>query len=458
MNSYNKKNISKTKLVLLMSITIIFITILIAFPFYSLITLGLVVGLIIFLKNPPIIVYLMILLIPFNIDLGYGLTPSRGLTIVSILILGLEVLFGNKKIKKTPLDFPLMVFLIVVLFSFFNSVDIAQSSRNYITLISLVIRYYAVIILIQNEDHLKKALKYYFVSILLASIFGIFQYLDYEMGLKLGLVNTVDLVGGHLRVSNYFLDSNFYANYLIGTFPFLIGFIINDPKKKNKFILLIVFMFALVNLFLTFSRSALLSLVFGLILIIFYLKKHLRVGRFFVLGLITSSIILAIVLTTSIFNSYILRIQGGFNDLSILNRFAVLVAGINIIKDNFWFGIGYENALYHVVKYADPMYPIYEGAIDVHNVHLKVFVETGFFGFISYIWIIRNYLKNLKIMYLRSSSWFSKAFVQGCIGGILMMLVNGFMLSSLLAIENWVVYFGLGMAYLNLRKRSNSIA
>lgn len=447
----NKQYLFKKPIIVLVALIILVITVI--FPIYSLMILLGAIGTLIMVKKPQLVVKLMIIFIPFNIEFSSGITPSRLLTILSIICLGVFLLIWKGKIKKTPLDLPIFIFLMAVLLSFYKSYDVGLSQRNYITLISLVIRYYTVVILIQNTRHFKEVLNIYFVSVLFAGIFGIMQFIDYEMGLGLGLVNTVDLIGGHLRVTNYFLDSNFYANYLIGSIPLTLSFILNNPIKKSKRLMQILLIITAINVFLTFSRSALVALTVGLFITIVYLNKYLNMKKMIFGTIIILPLIVIIIMNLTVFDSYITRIQMGINDKSISSRLAVLISGLNIIWNNFLFGIGYENAMFNVVNYASPQYPIYEGAIDVHNMHLKVFVETGLIGFLPYSYIWYGTIKRLKKAFIIHTDWYSKAFLQGSIGAIIVVITNGFMLSSLLAIENWVVYLGLSIAYLKLWKQ-----
>jgi len=443
---------------IIVAAAIIILVITVIFPIYSLMILLGAIGILIIGKRPQIVIKLMLLFIPFNIEFSSVITPSRLLTFLSIISLAIFLIIWKGRIKKTHLDLPIFIFLIAIQLSLYQSYDVGVSQRSFITIISLVIRYYTVIILIQNTKQFKEILNFYFASVLFAGLFGIMQFIDYEMRLGLGLVNTVDLVGGYIRVTNYFLDANFYANYLIGSIPLTLSFILNNPTKKSNWFMKILLVITLINLFLTFSRSAIVALTFGLFITFVYLKKYLNIKKMIFRTIILLPIIILIIMNLPVFDYYINRIQlvASTDDASIGNRLAVLISGLNIVLDNFFFGIGFENTIFNVVNYASPQYPITEGAIDVHNMHLKVFLETGLFGFLPYFYIWCATIKKLKKAFIFHTDWYSRAFLQGSIGSILVMITNGFMLSSLFAIENWVVYLGLSLAYLKLLKQEEN--
>jgi len=81
-----------------------------------------------------------------------------------------------------------------------------------------------------------------------------------------------------------------------------------------------------------------------------------------------------------------------FIDLSqrfVTHRIELIKASLQMIKENFWFGVGLNNFIPNLVKVSNTYLNSWE-LQPVHNIFLLVFSETGIFGLVALISIFVN--------------------------------------------------------------------
>ena len=169
---------------------------------------------------------------------------------------------------------------------------------------------------------------------------------------------------------------NHYSAYLNFLFYFSL---IHFNKKVNKKttakfnVFIVLFIVFLVLQLLTGSRFGMFIYVISSILlfIIFY-KKILKVSKYILVGLVP-------VLTFSIIYFF------GFNKfveigLSMNGRDDLYISAINMIKDNFLFGVGPNGYASEYAAYKLPSLGITEMSKKAHNDYIEFFANYGLFG------------------------------------------------------------------------------
>ncbi len=231
-----------------------------------------------------------------------------------------------------------------------------------------------------TED-IPKFKKYIFIVSLIVFLYGILQYFNPEFVVPNKWVDTTE----------YNLNKRIYSTFFNpNVFGFYINFIILllceslDTKKFN--LEWFVFLSAVSCLILTFSRTAWVSLIITLIIAGFLNKKYFKYAF----------IITALILCTDMF------LEAGrtdpakvAKDTSIIYRFEIWKACIEIIKDNFISGIGFGTLFKHISDYSSTVSIKIEHC---HNLYLQIFTETGALGFGIFTFAI---IKIFKYFYIK---------------------------------------------------------
>lgn len=91
-----------------------------------------------------------------------------------------------------------------------------------------------------------------------------------------------------------------------------------------------------------------------------------------------------------------------FTDRFVTHRLELIQASWQMIKDNFWFGVGLNNFIPNLVKVSNTFVNAWE-LQPVHNIFLLAFSETGIFGFIAFCLLVFSSLS--PITYLAEASF-----------------------------------------------------
>lgn len=184
---------------------------------------------------------------------------------------------------------------------------------------------------------------------------------------------------GVIRIIGLFTDPNLFCLAII--IP--IGYYISNKKKVFEKIL---FYLAIILFFKTFSRGGFIGLIILLFITILQKKKNIKfylIHIFFFFLLLTSIYFFREQLMEIINFD---KIYSRVTDLNISStsinslgsgRIRLWIYGLELLKDNFWFGVGMNNI---------PLY-LFELKNDYHYLHntfLEILVENGILGSFFY--------------------------------------------------------------------------
>jgi O-antigen ligase len=206
-----------------------------------------------------------------------------------------------------------------------------------------------------------------------------------------------------LRIPSLWSDYNMLSTYLMILLFFALSFLISpDVPKTKKYLYTVAFIFILMGILLSQTRAVWLITVFS-IFIFFFRKPKV---------IITVSVVIGILF---IFFSYVfidrfLSIKNFGNDLSSLGRLQAWLSSLILIKQNFFFGYGYDAYIY----LRDQVFSFYfVPVIHSHNTYLRSILETGFIGFVLYFWFFFQSLFLSFKLYKNSPSEIQKKFIGG---------------------------------------------
>ena len=281
----------------------------------------------------------------FKIDY---LTPTLYLTdIIVVLIISLGI--AKIKFKKKHLLYATIYIGFIALNILVSSYRIA-SFYKWLKVTEMLLL--AVVIINTKKFNIFK----HFVmplslSVFVASLLGILQYFNkgsiggifYWFGERSFLFSSPNIAP---YPYSFFSHPNSFAGFLLVFLIYLIKF------KKNfnlKYYWLLVF-FIIINLILTNSLNVYLTVIF--LLLIKYRKNMLP--AFLLID---------------------------FGDRFITHRIELIKASLQLIKNNFWLGVGLNNFIPNLVKVSNNYLNSWE-LQPVHNIFLLIFTEVGFVGFV----------------------------------------------------------------------------
>jgi len=239
--------------------------------------------------------------------------------------------------------------------------------------------FYSIILTTNLADkiNIKELKKIIYIVSLAVFIIGILQYLNpnYVMPSK-----WVDGEEFRLkkRIFSTFFNPNVFGFYINVILIILSGEI--NLKKNNISIMeILLFFIGLICLFLTFSRTAWISLVIAFIISgLLFDKKYFKFALFVFVVIVGFDEIL-----------HIGRSNPGkiIEDSSVFYRIEIWEACFKIIKDNFLTGIGFGTLFKYITNYSDVVKPNIEHC---HNMYIQILMETGVFGFCGFLFMINK--------------------------------------------------------------------
>lgn len=368
-----------------------------------------------------------------RIQFANGVAISLNDILLGILIAVwvIYLLRRKKKIQKGVLFKPLVVFSAVALICLilnFSNLGLSKFLISGLYLVRFVC--YASLYFVFKEFDAKFKQKVSLMLLfagLLVVFLGFVQYFFYPSLRNLYYLGWDE----HLyRLFSSFLDPNFVGAFLAMFFLFSLSFIprILNKKPSLKFLPTIgVSVLILGALYLTYSRSALIMLVVGLVAYLSLTNKK-RLIAISVIGLI-----LLVFLVPKSFQTE------GTNFLRIASSDARINAAgeaVKIFSKNPLYGVGFDAYRYaqHQQGLGGQYWQTSHGGAGTDNSFLFVLATTGVIGLLAFLYLLS------KIFVLAFSNLKKSKFAVILLSSLLGLIVNSFFLNSLfyVFILEWV--------------------
>lgn len=407
--------------------------------------IGAIITFLFTMSNPLTGIYILIVAIPF--------LQSNELILLFTMLISFSFIFNairhkNLTYTKTPITFPILLYLIVQIICTITSVTPMLSFQNLLVSLFSIVIFFIIINTVTTKSKLDKCLKMFIFIAFVASCYGILQY--FTVGVTdltwVDLETNPDL---KTRVGGPFNNPNIFAEYLEYILPTAIVLIFVYKNKINKVLLAIMSFTMLICLVLTFSRGGWIG--FAAAIFFFALVKFTKYIPILIAGGIACIPFLPNVILTRL--QSIVNLQDSSNSY----RINVWQGTIEMIKDFFFTGVGYG---YWAYKEAYIHYSVNATKVwHSHNVYLQILAETGIFGFISFALVIIS-LFVLIISYNKKSNNLYLSYVSlALLCGIISLLVHGFaehilyMTKSI--IQFWIIV-GFAIAAINIKDEKQS--
>jgi len=422
-----------------------------------------------FVGHKDLIKYLLffgIVTLPISFDYTFLVLPSENhvgwadgimVTLSDLFFLFLFIAGKMKTPRETSHEmkalfiFPISLFLVACIFSVPGAIWRRFSYFEIVQFCKIVFLYYYVpMTVLKNKEDIRFVYLSLLAALFLQSILAIVQFYfqDYYNFLHTGSNVRLTWFGNYIRSQGTVGQPNGFAAFIIPIL--LLNQMILSSEKRRKFLYKNIWILGLIALVFSFSRASWLAFIFSTFLLLLAKKKGDRlVANIFPLIALGG-------ITLFFYDFWSARImtsdQGSLQDRWYLMRIA-----FEIIRKNFFFGVGINNYWFAMNHYIPQNYD-WPFIYMVHNVFLLVFAETGIIGFIAIILLfVVPIIKTLRFARTGNfglseySLWLSASFIA--------IAINNFVdLTWASSILNSLYFFLLGLAnvILNLGNRKYS--
>jgi putative inorganic carbon (hco3(-)) transporter len=342
--------------------------------------------------------------------------------------------FGNRK-----LIYYYFPFMLCILLSASKFMDFSLTAKEIVRWLELIVVYYLTINLVNDDKKMRVIMYSLVLSTVIVSISGIVSY----------LAGVESVYAGRPGAYSFFGHPNALAGYVNLIIPVLFGMLMTSVSLWERITLCAFTMISIMVWFLTFSRTAWISLALTMFLVFFLTKVRLtKVRKRVAIPLLMAFVIFVIIfLSSNIKDDF----KGRLNLHEAEGRVMLYPIGFDMVKDDLVFGIGIGNYPL-LIKNFTKYYSVIEN--DLHCLYLQIFVEAGIISLCAFIfWLtcIIKYLVGAMKSLERSRNY---GLFVGLFGGVVVYLFNN--LANVLTVHGihlqWGIILGLAVALLQFRE------
>lgn len=455
------------------------------------------------MNNNRSLTYILVLLHLFLVPLVYF---KKGIISVEVILVPLLVLAFIWEYRKGTIklnSLPIMPFLItfglyigVSAISLTNAVALTPGIMEIARFLSYVVVFLIVVKVQFTKEQYINFAKAFGLAAIIVGLFGIFQYVFNFSLNKAGLYALQEAKG---RVDSTLINPNYYSSFLNFVIPsFLLLAVVYFKDKKVQLMFFAFYAIFIVNLILTYTRAAWVTMACALVLLVLimpkrflknFIKPHiliafvvLLVGVYFMPDVQSRTQSAVYAVQKLIFPNAKAptdsfeekdpdelteeelqeleeeKQQNAVSDTAVVSRVTLWKTGLYMYKDNPVLGVGmgnyYTRYKEFVTKY--PELDIGHDAYSVHNSYIKVAAETGTIGILAFISIYIAYFLYLIRLYFKQNDELGKVVAAGIFVGSVTFMVqnlsNNLIFIPQLNIIFWLVG-GLAIAFLHMNQQ-----
>jgi O-antigen ligase len=388
-------------------------------------------------------------LIPSHFEF-IGLTLSGDRFLYIFIIINLIFLFAGRRnrqkffsalldLRKNPTLIFFTLLILIMFISTLYAVNRGEALKESLRFGSYLVLYFVIKYYLTDEKMSKGILKSYLFSCSVISLLGLLQFVFFVWPYTQQHIDIpIYKIGSTLENSN-----NVGAFFILAIFP-LVLLAIKTKDFKHKAIFCSITLLAFINIILSFSRNAWLALATGCILLILVYNWKLVL-----LFVVTGGIAFKIPQVHS-------RIFQFVDTSQNLSRIKIWGTAIEVIRNNFWLGVGNANFSDVYNKYSAKYdYITYEftPGLHPHNIFLKIQSELGVLGSLAFVSFLISGFRMLRRTIRSTSSNFLKFFYQGYLISFIVFLQMN-LLDNFFSAPKVRIYFFILLAIADgLRKR-----
>ena len=394
----------------------------------------------------------------------WAITSVYLITLV-ILAIWLVRIKEDRKFRfvHTPLDLPILFFILFASLSLIRSINIHHSISALYRLISYALIYFLVVNNIKSKKEIKKLILSILGVSVFVAIYGLIEFVTHNFTPPFSTFPNLNVFASFLLIPfSLTLGMLLFAKergtagriilgiirkpLAIAREPCYSGFLSRGGKRKCALIMTALFLLTIVT---TRSRGAFLSLV----LIVAFLG-YLKNKRYALIALVL--IILTFSLLPTPTNSPLMRlITIGGKDPYAYTRISIWKSALSIFKDHPFLGTGIGTFKDAFLGYSFPVEGVFarfgKKASFVHNEYLQIASETGIFALGIFIWLLCAFFRKVRKLLRKLQDKEEYGLVIGLVAGIAGVLIHSLVdfplhapaVTTILAINAGIV-MGLG--------------
>lgn len=348
--------------------------------------------------------YIIFAALPFSIEYyfdGPGVgsdLPSEPLmllmTAAGLIYIGKKNFIFNKSVVKDPVFIILLVHILWIFATMLQSQNVVTSLKYFLAKVWYVVPFfYFPLVYFRNDEDFIKTYRILYLFLFLAILIVLVRH-----GME-----GFTFASSYEVVRPFFRNHVSYAAISVVCLPFVWAFYktaaSNSNRKKFLFFVMMVF---LTGIYFSFTRAAILSVVFAVISYFIFAGRWVKHTLAVVL---TAAAFLVVYL--SVDNKYLdltpdfektishtefdnlIEATYKLEDISSMERIYRWMAGFEMIKDKPVFGFGPGTFYEFYQSYSISQFKTYVSdnpdKSGIHNYFLMIFVEQGFIGFFIFV-------------------------------------------------------------------------
>ena len=338
------------------------------------------------LIHPECGLYAAIFLLPFLVVLPHPSILLALLVLYTTFALGIKLLRGKRYFRAEPLDIFVLCFMAAMLLGGLVSYGGGQSVRAAAIYVVLMLGYYLAVGLLNTREKLLRAAALFCVSLLLVSLYGIYQNVSGNISAEWIDTEMFDNIGG--RVVSTFENPNMLGEYLILLLPIVAALFFGDRRLSTKPASLAAFAAGCLCLVYTWARGAWLGFLLAAVLFVLMWSRRS-------VGLLAAGVCVLPLAVPYLPANIVARFTsiGDLTDTSTNYRVYIWRGSARMAADYALTGVGVGEQAFNRI------YPYYsfagiEKAPHSHNLFLQIFIELGVFGFILFIAMLICFLQS----------------------------------------------------------------
>jgi len=308
--------------------------------------------------------------------------------IVVFIFVGVWLIFklvGKRRFNKPSLLFPILIFFLVTVLSLFiNAFKLSLNELAVSSLYCLRWVVYAGLYFALSDLNIKFGNKSKFILAIPVVVILLAGYVQYLLYPNLGNLYYLGWDEHLYRMFGVFLDPNFAGVFFVLSLIYLISLLLQGTKIKQwkwAFLASIAGL-NLIAVYLTYSRTALIALVIGILILSFY-KINKRI--------LTVVLMLLFLLVLVIPKSFKTEGTNLFRSVSIEQRIKSGEVAFSIFKDNPIFGVGFDAYRYYQKSHGylgGQYWDVTHAGSGADNSYLFILATTGIVGFTAYLYLL----------------------------------------------------------------------